>query len=586
MPSPNRAQPHIIRFGVFEADLRTGELRKSGAKIRVPDQPFQILVMLLQRPDEVVSREELRQKLWPADTFVDFEHGVNSAVARLRDLLGDSADSPRYIETLPRRGYRFIGSVNGGTPTRQNRRLEWRNPSLAVLPFENASADPESEYVSDGISETLIHGLAQLSGLRVMARSTVFHYKGKAADPRNVGRELNVGAVLTGRILLRGDTLVVTAELVDVANGWQLWGKQYNRKSQDILSVQDEIAQDISERLRLSLSGPERNRLTKRHTQDIEAYHLYLKGRYCWNKRTAEDVKRGIEFFKRAIERDPYFALAYAGIADSYYLLCSTRLAGLAPEEAIPRAEAAALRALQIDDTLAEAHSSMASLRQNGWDWEGAALEYKRAIELNPSYATAHHWYAFYLVALGRVDEAIGEAKRALDLDPLSISINSDLALIFIYARQPDRAIDQYEKTIELDPTFALAHQGLGRAYLQKGMRLEAMHHIRRAVQLSGNSMAISWALAYAHAVVGNAEEARAILDKLLERSMCSYVPPMSIAMIYVGLGDYEQAFAWLDKAYAARDEGLVMVKIHPIFEGLHPDPRFQDLLRRMKLTP
>ena len=511
---------------------------------------------------------------------------MNSAVSRLRDLLGDSADSPRYIETLPRRGYRFIGSVNGGGPTWQNRKLERRNASLAVLPFENASGDAETEYISDGISEALIHGLAQLAELRVMARSTVFRYKGKTADPRNVGRELNVGAVLTGRILLRGDTLVVTAELVDVANGWQLWGKQYNRKSQDILSLQDEFDHGISERLRLSLSRQEKKRLSKRHTQDIEAYNLYLKGRYCWNKRTAEDIKRGIEFFERAIERDPDFALAYAGMADSYYLLCGTGLAGLPPEEAIPRAEAAALRALQIDDTLAEAHSSMASLRQNGWDWEGAAREYKRAIELNPSYATARHWYAFHLVALGRVDEAIEEAKRALQLDPLSISINRDLALIFLYARQPGRAIEQYEKTIELDPTFALAHQGLGRAYLQKGMRLEAIQHIRRAAQLSGDSVAISSALAHAHAVVGNAEEARAILEKLLERSMCSYVPPTSIAVIYVGLGDYEQAFAWLDKAYAVRDEGLVMVKIHPIFEGLHPDPRFQDLLLRMKLTP
>lgn len=586
MPSSNGEQPQIIRFGVFEADLRTGELRKSGAKIRVQDQPFQILVMLLQRPDAVVSREELRQKLWPADTFVDFEHGVNSAVARLRDLLGDSADSPRYIETLPRRGYRFIGPVNGGGPARQNRKRERKNPSLAVLPFENASGDLETEYVSDGISEALIHSLAQLSGLRVMARSTVFHYKGKTADPRSVGRELNAGAVLTGRILQRGDRLVVTAELVDVANGWQLWGRQYNRKSQDILSVQDEIAQDISERLRLSPTLQEKKRLTKRHTQDTEAYHLYLKGRYCWNKRTSEDIKRAIEFFKRAIERDPNFALAHAGMADSYYLLCGTGFAGLPPGEAIPRAEAAALRALQIDDTLAEAHSSMASLLQNRWDWEGAAREYKRAIELNPSYATVHHWYAFYLAALGRMEEAIEEAKWALDLDPLSISINRDLALIFLYAGQSDRAIHQYEKTIELDPTFALAHQGLGRAYLQKGMCAEAIQHIGRAAQLSGDSVATSSALAHAHAVAGNAEEARAILEKLLERSMCSYVPPTSIAVIYVGLGDHEQAFAWLDKAYAIRDDGLMMVKIHPIFQGLHPDPRFQDLLRRMNLTP
>jgi TolB-like protein/Flp pilus assembly protein TadD len=573
----------MVRFGVFEVDVRAGEIRKSGTKIRVQEQPFQILVMLLERPDEVVSREELRQKLWPADTFVDFEHGVNSAVARLRDLLGDSADSPRYIETLPRRGYRFIGSIRGGQPAPPKRAARRKISSLAVLPFENLAADAETEYISDGITETLIHSLAQLSGLRVIARSTAFRYKGSKADPQNIGRELNVGAVLAGRILQRGDGLVVTAELVDVANGWQLWGKKYDRKAQDILSVQDEIAQEVSERLRLALSGQDKKRLAKRHTQNTEAYHLYLKGRYCWNKRTAEDIERGIEFFKRAIEKDPSFALAHAGISDSYYLLCGTGLAGLCPEEAVPRAEAAALRALQIDDTLAEAHSSMASLLQNQWDWAGAEREYKRAIELDPSYATVHHWYAFLLMAQQRVDEAIAQAKQALELDPLSISINRDLALILLYARQPDQAIEQYEKTIELDPSFALAHQGLGRAYLQKGVPEVAIQHIRRAAQLSADSAAIASALAYAHAVAGNKDQARAILQKLLERS--AYVPPSSIAVIHVGLGDHEQAFAWLDKAYALGDGGLLTVKIHPVFEVLHPDPRFQDLLRRMNLA-
>ncbi len=585
MQSTSPLWPGIVRFGVFEVDVRAGEIRKSGTKIRVQEQPFQILVTLLERPNQVVSREELRQKLWPPDTFVDFEHGVNSAVARLRDLLGDSAASPRYIETLPRRGYRFIGSVQGGQSARPKRAARQKMPSLAVLPFENVAADAETEYISDGITETLIHNLAQLSGLRVIARSTIFQYKGRKTDPQNIGRDLNVGAVLTGRILQRGDGLLVTVELVDVANGWRLWGKQYDRKAQDILSVQDEIAQEISERLRLALSGQDKKRLAKRHTQNTEAYHLYLKGRYCWNKRTAEDIERGIEFFKRAIEKDPNFALAYAGMSDSYHLLCGTGFAELHPEEAVPRAEAAALRALQIDETLAEAHSSMASVRQNRWDWPGAEREYQRAIELNPSYATVHHWYAFFLMAQRRVDEAIKEAKQALELDPLSISINRDLALILLYARKPDQAIEQYEKTIELDPTFALAHQGLGRAYLQKGLHDEAIRHIQRAAQLSADSVAITSALAHAHAVAGNKDQARAILQKLLERSTHAYVPPSSIAVIYVGLGDHEQAFAWLDKAYALRDDGLLTVGIHPFFEVLHPDPRFQDLLRRMNLA-
>ena len=585
MPSTGPVLPSMVRFGVFEVDVRAGEIRKSGTKIRVQEQPFQILVMLLERPDEVVSRKELRQKLWPADTFVDFEHGVNSAVARLRDLLGDSADSPRYIETLPRRGYRFIGSIRAGQPAPPKRAARRKISSLAVLPFENLSADAETEYISDGITETLIHSMAQLSGLRVIARSTAFRYKGSKADPQNIGRELNVGAVLAGRILQRADVLVVTAELVDVANGWQLWGKKYDRKTQDILGVQDEIAQEVSERLRLALSGQDKKRLAKRHTQNTEAYHLYLKGRYCWNKRTAEGIERGIEFFKRAIEKDPSFALAHAGISDSYYLLCGTGLAGLRPEEAVPRAQAAALRAMQIDDTLAEAHSSMAWSLQNQWDWAGAEREYKRAIALDPSYATVHHWYAFFLMAQQRVDEAIEQAKQALELDPLSISINRDLALILLYARQPDQAIEQYEKTIELDPSFALAHQGLGRAHLQKGAHEAAIQHIRRAAQRSADSAAIASALAHAHAVAGNKGQARAILQKLLERSAHAYVPPSSIAVIYVGLGDHEQAFAWLDKAYALRDDGLLTVKIHPVFEVLHPDPRFQDLLRRMNLA-
>jgi len=577
--------PGIVRFGVFELDTRAGELRKSGARIRVQEQPFQILVMLLERPDEVVSREELRQKLWPADTFVDFEHGVNSAVARLRDVLGDSADNPRFIETLPRRGYRFIGAVNGGQAAKPKKAARRKIESLAVLPFENVAADAATEYISDGITESLIGSLAQLSGLRVMARSTVFRYKGSKADPRNTGRELNVEAVLTGRLLQRGNALLVTAELVDVANGWQLWSKQYDRKAQDILTVQDEIAQEISESLRLSLSPQEKKRLTRRPTRDTEAYHLYLKGRFCWNKRTSEDIQRGIGFFERAIQKDPNYALAHAGLADSYYLLYGTSLAGLAPDEAMPRAQAAARRALQIDDTLGEAHSSMASLLQSERDWAGAEREYKQAIELNPSYATVHHWYAFYLAAHRRMDEAIQEAERALELDPLSVIINRDVALVFLYARQTDRSIEQYEKTIELDPAFALAHQGLGRAYLQKGMQEEAIRHLKRAAQLSGDSVAVLSALAHAHAVAGDKDEACAILKKLLERSAVAYVPPSSIAVIYVGLGDSEQAFAWLDKAYAIRDEGLLMVNVHPVFEPLHPDPRFRDLLRRMNLV-
>ena len=425
-----------------------------------------------------------------------------------------------------------------------------------MLPFDNAAADAASEYISDGITETLIRNLAQLSGLRVMARSTVFRYKGSNADPRNIGRELNVGAVLTGRILQRDDTLLVSAELVDVANGWQLWSKQYDRKAQDILSVQDEIAREISEHLSLSLSRQEKKRLAKRQTQDTEAYHLYLKGTLLLEQENAGRHSEGSRVFQAGHREGPGFCAGPRGPGGFLSSAVRHRFRHPASPGRHPATREAALRALQIDDALAEAHCAMASLLQVEWDWAGAEREYKRAIELDSRYATVHHWYAFCLIARRRVDEAIQEAKLALELDPLSISINRDLALIFLYARQPDRAIEQYEKTIELDPTFALAHQGLGRAYLQRGMHQEAIRHLRHAAQLSGDRVATTSALAHAYAIAGDVAGARTILEKLLERSTLAYVPPSSIAVIHVGLGDYEKALAWLDKAYAEGDEG------------------------------
>jgi serine/threonine-protein kinase len=458
--------------------------------------------------------------------------------------------------------------------------------SLAVLPFANAAADAEAEYLSDGITESLINSLAQLPRLRVMARSTVFRYKNQTMDPRSIGRELDVGAVLLGQVLQRGDVLRVTAELVDVANGWRLWGEQYNRKRADILAVQDEIAREISEKLRVRLTGEDKKRLAKRHTQDTEAYHLYLKGRYHWNKRTQEGLERGVEYFKQAIEKDPGYALAYAGLADSYYLLAGTAYAAVAPGEAIPGAKAAALEALRRDDALAEGHASMAGVLTSEWDWPGAEKEYKRAIKLNPGYPTVRQWYAFYLMAMGRVEEALAEARQAHELDPLSIIINRDLGLIFYYARQPDRAIEQYRKTLELDPSFALTHQGLGRAFLEKGMYPQAVEHIERAASLAPESVAMSAALAHAYAVAGKKDQARTILGQLLERAGRSHVEPISIAVVYAGLGRKENALEWLEKAYAQRSIGLLTLKVHPIFDALRPDPRFQDLLRRVGFPP
>jgi TolB-like protein/Flp pilus assembly protein TadD len=476
-----------------------------------------------------------------------------------------------------------IQSNVGASPSAPAKRRPTRAiNSLAVLPFENATPDPEAEYLSDGITESLISSLAQLPKLRVVARSAVFRFKGQKMDPQKAGRELNVHAVLVGRVSQRDESLLITAELVDVANGWQLWNEKFNRQRADIFAVQDQIAQEISERLRLRLSGADKKRLTKRYTQNTEAYHLYLKGRYYWNKRTQADMKTGIGYFNQAIEKDPNFALAYAGLADSYHLLASTAYAVFSANEALPKAKAAARKALEIDGKLAEGYASLASILTAEWDWPAAEKAYKHSIKLNPRYPTVRQWYAFYLTAMGRMEEALAEAKHAYELDPLSVIITRDLGLVYYYALQPDRAIEQYRKALELDANFALVHQSLGRAFLLKGMHAEAVAAMQQAVRLDGDSVAMSSALAHVYAVTGQRDAARKILNELLTRSRQSYVSPTNIAVVYTGLEEKTSAFEWLERAYDERNVGLFTLKVHPIFEGLRSDPRFRELLRRM----
>ncbi len=458
--------------------------------------------------------------------------------------------------------------------------------SVAVLPFANASADPSTEYLSDGITESIINSLSQLPDLRVMARSTVFRYKGKDVDPQKVGHDLGVRAVLTGRLAQRGDTLTIQAELVDVEKGSQVWGGQYNRKVADVLAIQEDISKEISEKLRLRLTGEEQKRLTKRYTENTDAYQAYLKGRYEWNKRTAEGLSKSIQYFDQAIEKDPGYALAYAGLADSYNL---EEVYSIAPgKETYPRGKAAAIKALEIDDTLAEAHTSLAfTLVIYGWDWSAGEKEFKRALELNPSYATAHHWYsATYLTPLGRLEEAIEEMKHAQELDPLSLIINSDVGRIFYFARQYDRAIEQCRKTFELDPNFAEAHRTLGSAYEAKDMYAEAIGEFERAVTLSGGNPRMTGALAHAYAVAGKKAQATKLLNELKDLAKQSYVPAFHIATICAGLGDKEQAFAWLETAYEDRSQWLIWLKVDPRLDSLHSDPRFADLVRRIGLPP
>ncbi len=456
--------------------------------------------------------------------------------------------------------------------------------SLAVLPFVNVSADPNTEYLSDGITEGLINSLSRLPNLRVVSRSSVFRYKGRDIDPRAAARELGVHAVLMGRVVQRGDHLSVSAELVDVRDDRQLWGEQYNRKLADILGVQEEISREISEKLRLHLTGEEKTRVAKRPTENIEAYQLYLKGRYYWNKRTEDGFRKASEYFSQAAEKDRNYALAHAGLAESYILLGNYGL--LPAKEAFAKAREAATKALELDDTLAEAHNALATVKENyDWDWPGAEREFRRAIELNPGYATAHQWYGELLSELGRHEEALAEIKRAQQLDPLSLIINTVSGKLLLYAGRNDFAIEQLRKTLEIEPNFAHAHWYLGIAYVRKGAFAEAIAEFQRATTLSPNILQYKGGLAHAYARAGKSAEARKLLSELKEHSKRRYVSWSDLAAIYAGLGEKDQAFACLEKAYEQRDARLVgWVNASPLFDPLRSDPRYRDLPRRIGL--
>ena len=572
----------VIHFGVFEADLRAGELRRNGSKVKLQEQPFQILAMLLERPGEIVTREELRPRLWSADTFVDFDHGLNSAIRRLRDALGDSAENPSFVETLGRRGYRFIAPVASRVlRERQQEPIE----SVAVLPFANRSADPNTDYLSDGITESLINNLSQISTLRVTARSTVFRYKGKDADPRKVGSDLHVRAVVSGRLLKRGSSLIIQAELMDVATGSQLWGGQYNRQAENVFLLQDDLSREISEKLRLRLTGDEKRRLTKRYTEDAEAYRLYLKGRYHWNKRNPEGLQKAVDYFQQALNRDPVYPLAYAGLADTYAYLSFFHV--VPPRQAMPKAKAAAVKALEIDDHLAEAHVSLGyvSFTYDG-DWSAAGKYFEQALALNPIYSGAHTFYAFYLSSLGRSEEALAVAKRALDLDPASPAVSHSLAVQLYLARRFDKAIEQAHNTLEMDANFAISYQLLGEVHVSKGLYREGLLALEKFSALSRTS-AISRALVgYSHARLGERSAALRIIEELTSASKHSFIPAFLYALVYAGLEDKDQAFGWLEKAYEERFNRLAYLKQDALWDPLRSDPRFIDMLRRLGIPP
>lgn len=456
--------------------------------------------------------------------------------------------------------------------------------SIAVLPFANETGDPNAEYLSDGISESLINSLSQLPGIKVIARSSVFKFKGKEIDLNDAGKALGVDAILIGRVMQRGENLSISVELVNTSDRTQMWGELYDRKMSDLLVIQREITSEIVSKLKLKVSGAEKA-TAKHYTESNEAYQLYLKGRFYWEKRTAEALKKAIEYFNQAIEKDPGFALAYAGLADCYVVPANR----LAPREAMPKARAAALRALELDETLAQAHVSLGRVRAAfDWDWTGAEKEYKRAIQLNPRYGVAHQWYGGCLEAMGRRNEAIAERRLAQELEPLSLTINFELGLGFYYGRDYDQAIEQFQKTLELDQNFPAARNFLPAAYEQKGMYNEAIVEFKKSIPLTGaaESTLSRAGLGHVYALTGKKSEARLLLDDLKQLSAHEYVSATNVALIYAGLGEKDQAFAWLDKAYEQRAFQLQWIKLDPRWDNLRPDSRFQDLFRRIGLPP
>jgi eukaryotic-like serine/threonine-protein kinase len=494
----------------------------------------------------------------------------------------ESVSTKIFSSGTPSGGVATSSSLTGPLPRRRRSVKSKVIDSLAVLPLINESRETQSDYLSDGITESIINSLSQLPKLRVVPRSTVFRYKGREIDPLAAGHELGVRAVLVGRVLQLGEMLIVKTELIDVARESQLWGEQYRRKVTDIFELQEEISREISEKLRLRLSGEEKKRLGKRYTENTAAYDLYLKGRYYTNKRTGDWIKKGIECFQQATDLDPAYALAYAGMADAYAFLASST-GGLPPVECYPKAKAAATRALEIDDSLAEAHTSLgfAHLLYD-WDFAGAERAFKRAIKLNPSYANAHDGYGFYLKATGQNEAAIRASERAQKLDPLSLFATVSRAWAYYFARQYDLAVEQGRKALELDPRFDFAHWIVGLALAQQGKTEEAVASLNQAVLVTGGAITFMAYLGYAYAMAGMRAEAQMLIEDLEDQAKQRYIPSYYFAVIYLGLGDHEQVFALLERAFKERAGFLAFLKVEPMLDPLRDDPRFTNLLQRV----
>jgi TolB-like protein/DNA-binding winged helix-turn-helix (wHTH) protein/Tfp pilus assembly protein PilF len=620
-----------LRFGVFEADLGARELTKLGKILPLQEQPFRLLAMLLEKPGELVTREELRLRLWP-QTVVDFDHGLNKAINKVRDALGDSAENPRFIQTVSRRGYRFLADVtevstgqvettlgdmgSGDSGARRDPRpAEPRSPrivaatlagaalllvvavaiwtrststgrlpsirSLAVLPLENLSGDAAQDYFADGMTDELITHLAQIRDLRVISRTSVMTYKRVRKPLAEIARELDVQAVVEGGILRSGDKVRITAQLIRVPDDNHIWADSYEGDLRDTLVLQDQVAKAIADQIRVSVNKEQHEQAPK--AVDAQAYDSYLKGRYYWNQRTDAGLREAINYFKRSISIDPSSADAYSGLADTYALAGDWEYGIMPPAEAFPLAKAAANEALALDDRLGEAHTSLAFvLDLYYWDWSAAERQFKLAINLNPGYAVAHHWYAWHLLVLGRNAEGMFEMRQAERLDPLSLIIRSDVADALCSLHLFEESVQQSRKTLALDPNFAVGHFQLAEALVQQRQYDAAIGEFKQAITISGHLAAFDANLAHAYAVSGRKAEALQIVLDMESRVNLNPSADANIALIYVGLGDWDQAMAWLNKAYDARFNPSILIRA--AFDPLRADARFRDLRHRLGL--
>ena len=606
---PSRSQNPLVRFGVFEVNPAAGELRKHGIRIKLHEKPFQVLLALLERPGEVVTRKELQQRLWPGDTIVEFENGLNNAIGRLREALGDTAENPRFLETLPRRGYRFLPPVSPSLPP--SRAFLFRRwlfavgiilgvilligavsrlaltrkqtiHSLAVLPFRNLGPATEDDYFADGITDAVTTELAKLGVSKVISETSVMQFKDTKKTVPEIAKQLGVEAVIEGAVLREGNAVRITVQLIRADTDQHVWADSYRRQTKDILALQNEVALGVARGIALKLSPRAAGRSALPRPINPEVYDAYLKGRYYLQKGREDAFARAKDYFEQAIRLDSSYAPPYAGLSD-YYVLTDA----LPPKEALPKAKEFAQKALQLDETLPDAHASLGFVFfYVDWNWPAAEQEFKRAIELDPHLVRVHRWYGLYLATLGRDLEALAETQRAVDLDPLSISAHDTLAMSAIWARQYDRAIQEGQKIFELDANDPRAYERMAVGHFQKGMYQDAVQEADKGLDLSHRDPTFLCLSAYAHGRLGQREQAGKLLSELRAAGRTRYVPSYFLATALLGMGKQNEALAALQEGFKTHDPYMVFLRSTPWFDPLRSDPRFLDLLRRMNFPP